>query len=430
MLTAEATTPTQVRGWRLVLVLTGVLLAMLLAALDQSIVGAVMPRITADLGGFEEYAWVFTAYMLGSTVTLPLWGKLSDRAAALVAVAASVPRVTARRDQRIDWPGAILIAAWAVPLLLAFSWAGTVYPWGSAHVIVALAAAAVLLVAFLLVERRAAEPIISPSFFRNDVLVVALAATFLVSVVLFGALLYLPLFLQGVVGDSAAHAGVALLPMSIAIMISNIVGGQILSRTGRYRILAVVSAVVACVGLVLLARLDDTATDLRVVLGASVTGFGIGVLMSMFTIVAQNAVPYEQLGEVTAGLQFFRSIGGTIGISALGAAMAARFQTTFDNGVPSQVHEVVSHIPGTDTNPLALLASDTAEAIHRDFTASDPGGEALYATYAEAIRHALTVAIDEVFVISAGAMGIAVVVCLILREIPLRTTNSLGAGNF
>ncbi|HEV2472815.1 MAG TPA: MDR family MFS transporter, partial [Chthonomonadales bacterium] len=340
---------------RLISILIGVLLGMLLAALDQTIVGTALPRIVSNLGGLDHYAWVVTAYLLASTVSVPIYGKLSDiygrrfffitgmviflagsalagtsqdmtqliiyrgiqglGAGAMMPIALAIigdlfppsergkwqglfvavfglasiigptlggwitdnwgwrwvfyvnmpvgaiailtagfvlPKAVRRIQHTIDYLGAITLVAGAVPLLLAFSWAGTQYAWGSWQVILMFVIAAVMLAVFLLLELRNTEPIISPRLFKNSIFLISVVSTFLVSAGMFGAILYLPLFVQGALGNSATNSGYVLTPLMIGFMISSILGGQLLSRTGRYKVLALVGFAVAALGMFLL----------------------------------------------------------------------------------------------------------------------------------------------------------------------------------
>src|SRR3989454_1455904 len=336
---------------RLFSILIGVILGMLLAALDQTIVGTALPHIVASLGGLDHYAWVVTAYLLASRVSIPIYGKLSDiygrrtifilgmgiflagsalagtsqnmtqliiyrgiqglGAGAMMPIAMAIigdlfppaergkwqglivavfglasivgptlggwitdnwgwrwvfyvnmpvgviailtagfvmPKLVIHRQHIIDYLGVVTLVAGTVPLLLAFSWAGTQYAWGSWQIISLFSFSVVMLVIFFLVEMRAVEPIISPKLFKNSIFTISTIAMFLVSAGLFGAILYLPLFVQGVMGESATNSGVVLTPLMLGFMFSSLVGGQFLSRTGRYKLLAIFGFAVAAVG--------------------------------------------------------------------------------------------------------------------------------------------------------------------------------------
>ncbi len=519
----QALSATFSRG-RLISVLIGVMLGMLLAALDQTIVGTALPRIVANLGGLEHYAWVATAYLLASTVSIPLYGKLSDiygrrpffiggmvifligsalsgtsqdmtqliiyrgiqglGAGALMPLAIAIigdifppsergkwqglitavfglativgpiiggaitdnwgwrwvfyvnmpigiiaivtagfvmPKTLRRKQHTIDYAGAAALVAFAVPLLLAFSWAGTQYAWNSWQVILMFAVAAIMLGVFILIELRAAEPIISPRLFKNSIFLVSTIAMFMLSAGMFGAILYLPLFVQAVTGNSATNSGVVLTPMMLGFMFSSIVGGQILSRTGRYKFLAIYGFVVAALGMFLLSRMTATTGNGQVSLNMVVTGLGMGVMMSLFTIVVQNAFPFRQLGEVTAGLTFFRSIGSTIGVAVMGTIMTNSFQSALQSNLPPTLARVV---PPSLQNPQVLLNPTVLSGLQQQFARQGAPGLALFHDFFEAIKVSLATSIDNIFVLSMIVMLLGLVSVFFLREIPLRKSHN------
>src|SRR6266849_4447504 len=513
---------------RIIAILIGVILGMLLAALDQTVVGTALPRIVASLGGLEHYAWVVTAYLLASTVSIPLYGKLSDiygrriffiggmviflagsalagtsqdmtqliiyrgiqglGAGALMPIAQAIigdifppaergkwqgliiavfglttiigptlggwitdnwgwrwvfyvnmplgaiailtagfvlPRTVRRVRHTIDYFGAIMLVAGAVALLLAFSWAGTQYAWNSGQIIGLFIAAAVLLTLFFWLETRTAEPIITPRLFTNSIFLVSVIAMFLVSAGMFGAILYLPLFAQGVLGESATNSGFVLTPLMVGFMFSSIVGGQLLARTSRYKVLAIIGFAVAAVGMFLLSRMAVTTTQGEVIRNMIITGLGIGVMMSLFTIVVQNAFPYRQLGEVTASLTFFRSIGSTMGVAVMGTIMTNGFQNAWQSNIPATRKRIIpadrlAHLE----NPQLLLAPDFVANIKHNFAALGPQGLVIFRQLIEAIQKSLSTAITNVFFLGFTMMVLGFVTVLFLREIPLRKSNT------
>jgi EmrB/QacA subfamily drug resistance transporter len=513
---------------RLISILIGVMLGMLLASLDQTIVGTALPRIVADLGGLEHYAWVVTAYLLASTVTVPIYGKLSDiygrrlffiggmvlflagsalagtsqdmtqliiyrfiqglGAGGMMPIALAIigdifspaergkwqglfvavfglssivgptlggfitdnwgwrwvfyvnmpvgiiaivtagfvlPTLINKRKHIIDYLGSATMVAGTIPLLLAFSWAGSQYAWGSWQIIGLFAFSIVMLIIFVLIELRAAEPIISPRLFKNSIFLVSVIAMFLVSAGMFGAILYLPLFVQGVLGNSATNSGVVLTPMMFGFMASSIVGGQILSRTGRYKILAIFGFIVAAAGMFLLSRMVPTTSEGEVVRNMIVTGLGIGVMMSLFTIVVQNAFPYRQLGEVTASLTFFRSIGSTMGVAVMGTIMTNAYQTAMQSNLPAIVKRAVpADRLAQLQNPQLLLSPDFLAKIQHNFASFGPQGLAIFRQLIEAIRLSLSTAITNVFFLGFIIMLVGLVSVLFLREIPLRKSHT------
>ncbi|MDI3339629.1 MAG: MDR family MFS transporter [Sphaerobacter sp.] len=512
---------------RLVLIMASVLLGLLLAALDQTIVGTAMPRVIADLNGLEHYAWVFTAYMLASTVTVPIYGKLSDLygrrlffllgialflagsalsgmsqtmtqlilfrgvqglgagamlplaiaitgdifppsergkwqgltgsifglssivgptlggwltdnwgwrwvfyvnmpvgALALLTAAVALPQLRSQRHHTIDYLGVATLVAATVPMLLAFSWAGTEYPWGSPQIIGMLAFSAVMLVITIGVELRAREPIISPRLFANSIFTVSVLASFIASAGMFGAIMYLPLFIQGVVGKSATNSGAVLTPMMLGFITSSVVGGYLMSRTGRYKALALGSFAVAAVGTFLLSRMTVEATSGLVIRNMVITGLGLGTTMSLFTIVVQNAFPARQLGEVTAGLQFFRSIGGTIGVAVLGTVMNSRYSSAFDARLPDTLRQAIPPDRLAELkNPQLLLAPEATARIQQAFAAFGAQGDALFNQLMDTMRQSLASAITGLFLISTVSMVLALAATVFLREIPLKTSH-------
>lgn len=512
---------------QIIFVMIGVMMGMLLAALDQTIVGTAMPRVIAELNGLEHYAWVFTAYLLASTVTVPIYGKLSDiygrrvffvggmvvfligsalsgmsqdmtqlilfralqglgaggmmpiaiaivsdiftpsergkwqglmtavfglativgptaggwitdnwgwrwvfyvnmplGALAIITAGLTLPKHSRHREHQIDYLGAVTLVAGTVPLLLAFSWAGTEYAWNSMQIVGLLAFALVMLAVFLWIELRAAEPIINPRFFRNSIFAISVVATFMLSVGMFGATLFLPLFVQAVIGTAATNSGVVLTPMMMGFMLSSIVGGQLLSRTGRYKLISIVGFAIAAVGMWLLAQMDVTATEGLVARNMVVMGLGLGALMSLFTIVVQNAFPFSELGQVTASLTFFRSIGGTMGAAILGSVMISHFQSALAANMPQALKQAIpADRLAAFQNPQVLLSSEAMTRIQQGFAAFGPQGKALFEQLMQAIRISLAGAITELYWVGFGAMVVALFLSFFLKEIPLRKSH-------
>jgi MFS family permease len=242
---------------------------------------------------------------------------------------------------------------------------------------------------------------------------------------MFGAILYLPLFVQGVLGNSATNSGLVLTPLMLGFMFSSIVGGQLLSRTGRYKILAMIGFIIAAIGMFLLSRMTPTTTQGEVVRNMLVTGLGIGVMMSLFTIVVQNAFPYRQLGEVTASLTFFRSIGSTMGVAVMGTIMTNGFQNALQSNIPATVKRIVpADRLAQLENPQLLLAPDFVAKIQHNFAALGPQGLVIFRQLIEAIQKSLSTAITNVFFLGFIIMVLGFVTVLFLREIPLRKSNT------
>jgi EmrB/QacA subfamily drug resistance transporter len=512
---------------RVALLLVAVELGMLLAALDQTIVGTAMPHILADLNGFEHYTWVSTAYLLAATVMVPIYGKLSDiygrrifflggmtlfligsalsgasqnmtqliafralqglgggaimpivqaiigdifppaergkwqgmtigiwglativgpplggwitdtwswrwvfyinlplGAAAILVAALALPRLIERRVHRIDYAGAASLVVAASALVLAFSWAGTTYAWDSLQILGLFALALVAGVVFCLIERRAAEPIIPLNSFRNGVFTISVVTTFLISAALFGTLLYMPLFLQGVQGQSAAASGTFATPLMIGVIVSGVVGGQLLARTGHYKVQALVGIVFAATGMFLLSRMTANTGEREIVLYMVLLGLGIGASMTIFSVVVQSAFPKVRLGQVTSNLQFFREIGGVIGLALLGSVMTGSFRAHFEAALPPALAQVIPASQlGMFENAQLLLSQDAVARIQQGFAAYGPSGDALFAQLILTIRLSLAQAISDVFLVGTLLIALSLVAALFLREIPLRSKD-------
>ena len=487
-------------------VMGGLMAGLLLAALDQTIVATALPTIVGDLGGLEQLSWVVTAYLLTSTASLPLYGKVSDlygrravfQAAIVVFLAGSVlagmagsmvqlilarglqgvgggglialsmtivgdviaPRergryqgyigavwafasvmgplaggfltdrltwrwvffvnvpvglaalvVTTgalrvpfvRRPHRIDLPGAALLVAGAVCVLLVSVWGGTTYPWSSPVIASLAGGAVVLLGAFLWWERRAAEPILPLELFGVRSFAVASAASFVVGASLFGVLVFLPLYLQTVQGESATGSGLLLVPMMLGIVVASVAAGRAISRTGRYRAFPVAGMAIAGVGTFLLSRLTARAGPFDASFGMFVVGTGIGLTMQVLVLAVQNAVRHRHLGSATSAVTFFRSIGGTLGVAAYGALFAAALQARLGRILPG----------GAGVRPGALV--DSPAAIR-----------ALPAPVRAAVAEAIAASLRTVFLAAIPLVLAGLVLVLALPQVPLRETAHVG----
>lgn len=418
-------------------VFTGLMIGLLLAALDGTIVATALPTMAGELGGIEYLPWVFTAYLLTSTVTVPLYGKFSDLygrkrlfqiaivvfivgsvtsgaaqtmlqlvtfralqgvgAGGLVTLAMTIvgdilpPRergryqgyitsvfafasITgplmggffvdhlswrwaffvnvplsilalvmternltlpfARREHRIDLAGALLLTGSIVSLLLV-----TVFAehggWASPRVGILGTLGLGGLVAFARHERRVAEPILPLSLFNNDIFNVANGLNLLMGVALFSAVVYLPLYLQVSLGVSATVSGLHVMPMSVALLVSSIYGGRLVTRTGRYKRCVVAGSGLLMVGSGVLTLLQADSSRFLASLGVGIVGVGIGVAMPVLTVAIQNAVDPRHLGTATAMTDFSRKLGGVFGVSLLGALMNARVSRTFSASLES-----------------------------------------------------------------------------------------------
>jgi EmrB/QacA subfamily drug resistance transporter len=510
---------------RLWLTMAGLVLAMLLAALDQTIVGTAMPRIIAELNGFDHYAWVTTAYMLSSTAIVPIVGKLSDMygrkvflvggvafflfASMLCGLSQNMVQLslfrglqgmgagilmgtiftvisilfppaergkvqgifsavfgfasvagpllggyltdnltwrwvfyvnlpiglialavlwlaftdvrTGHTQGAVDVLGAVTLVAGIVPLLLALTWGGRDYPWSSPQVVGLLALAAVMLGSLLVIETRAAEPIIPLDLFKNRVVTMSIVASSLMSVGMFGVIVYLPLFFQAVMGTSATQSGTVLAPLMVSMFGASIVAGQLVSRTGRYKWMGVGGLAVGTVGLALLTVMPadvDAGTILRNMI---IVGTGIGCTFPVFVIAAQNAIGLRQIGVVTSLTQFCRQIGATLGIAVFGSVLVSRFAPAFHEALAP---EVAASVPpewlARFDNPQALLNPDALGQIQQGMAALGPGGAEAFGTLLAATRLGLATALHEVFLAGAVLLALGTIAALCVPELPLK----------
>ncbi|WP_425245138.1 DHA2 family efflux MFS transporter permease subunit [Streptomyces sp. NEAU-NA10] len=479
------------------------LLGMLLAALDQTIVSTALPTIVSDLGGLEHLSWVVTAYLLASTAATPLWGKLGDQygrkrlfqtaiviflvgsalcgmaqnmpqliafravqglgggglmvlsmaivgdlvpprergryqglfgavfgatsvlgpllgglftehlswrwvfyvnlpvAVVALAVIATVLRIPHRATRHvIDYLGTFLIASVATCLVLVASLGGTTWGWGSPQ-IVALAVLGVgLAVAFVGVERKAAEPVLPLKLFRVRTFTLSAVISFIVGFAMFGAMTYLPTFLQVVQGVSPTLSGVHMLPMVAGMLLSSTVSGQIVSRTGRWKVFPLTGTAVTTVGLLLLHQLDENTPTAEMSVFFFVFGLGLGLVMQVLVLIVQNAVSYEDLGVATSGATFFRSIGASFGVAIFGTVFAGRL----DDKLAAAFRGVVLP-PGVSPDALAAdprVIADLPPALR------------------PAVLHAYASAITDVFLYAAPVALLGFLLAWFLREDRLR----------
>jgi EmrB/QacA subfamily drug resistance transporter len=501
------------------------MLALLLAALDQTIVGTAMPRIIADLHGFEQYAWVTTAYLLTSTAVVPISGKLSDMygrklflcgsAAAFVFTSAlcglsqdmnqlivfrglqgvaggvltstvftvisqifppaerarfqglfsgifglasivgpliggyltdnlswrwvfyvnlpigmialtvlllSFPNIRPEaRARHIDFLGAGLLLLGVVPLLLALSWGGNSYAWDSPIIIGLFIFSAVMLVIFGLAESRALEPIIPLNLFKNSIVSWSIVAMMLMSAGMFGTILFIPLYIQGVIGTNATQSGTVLMPMMITMIGSSVIAGQIIGRTGRYKLPGLLGMIVMAFGLYQLSQMGADADYLTVVRNMIILGLGMGPTMPVFTLASQNAVKMSELGVVTSLTQFSRSMGSTIGVALFGAILTNKFTPAFHEALAQDVvDQVPPQILAQFDNPQVLLSQNVAEALHQQVLALGANGTLLFNELYEAIQIGLVAALHDVFLLASILGVVGVIAVLFIKEIPLR----------
>ena len=276
---------------------------------------------------------------------------------------------------------------------------------------------------FVLRETRASEPILNPRLFRNRIFGVSSVASALQMAGMYGAIMFLPLFVQGVEGRTATNSGIVLMPLMIAAIVTSIGSGQILARTGKYKIVVVVAFAAVTAGSYLLSRMGVATSQAAVVRNMIVMGLGLGVAMSTFTVIVQNQYPAHRLGEVSAGLQFFRSIGATIGLAVFGTILNNRFASSLQASLSPQLKALTGS--GLQLNNPQVLLSDQARAqLSASFDKLGPQGHSLFATFMDSVRQSLATAIASVFLLAMFVSVVAFVAVLFLKEVPLRRTHS------
>ena len=319
----------------------------------QGLIGATFAAAAIGgppLGGLivdhASWRWIFL-------VNLPL-GVL-----ALVAVAVAMPREAVRGRRSIDWLGAAALGAGTGAFLVALVWAGHAYAWASAEVVGAFAASAALLAGFAAIERRVPEPILPFELLRGRTVAVGTLALWLIGMTMLGTVVYVPLFVQGALGKSATSAGVIVVPFLLSAVVASVASGFWVSRTGRYKAVAVAGLAILVAGLVLIWRMDEATTGGEVARNAVIAGVGLGLGMQVLLVAVQNAVPLASMGSATALVHFARTIGGTLGVTLMGVIVARDLPHGVDvqGPLPQRLPPVVRGVLADAVRPAFLFAA-------------------------------------------------------------------------
>jgi len=331
---------------------------------------------------------------------------------AIMAVYFTIPDFRPHHMRRsVDWAGIASLCGWLVPLLLALTWVAQ-SSWSAPRIRVLLIASASLLAVFLMIERRAVEPLLVLDLFRNRHISLMIADFFLLGIALFGVAVYLPLFLQGVLGASAAKSGVLFTQYTLSLMAGNVIGGQLLSRTGSYRLFAIGGAGLAAGGLFLLSRMDGSTTHLEILRNAIICGIGFGALTPTYEVLVQNAAPREQMGAATGSTQFFRTIGGAIGLALFGTVLLRIYHLHVDILIPAGTPRALTQ---AFDNPLRLVFS--RPHLETSFS-TIVKGQVLLANLLEGARAGLLSALHSIFLFGAGIMAVSFLLNLFLSAAP------------
>ena len=427
------------------IVLPGLLLAILLAMLDNLIVSTALPRIVGDLGGVAHLSWVVTAYILASTITTPFYGKLGDivaprergrymsymmvvmmlatiggpllggfittafswrwifyinlpvGGAALVYLIATLHVPAKKVEHKVDYLGGTLLGVAVTALILLATWGGTQYAWGSVQIVGLALITVAAGVAFGVTETRAAEPMLPLHVFKNRNFSLTMVLTFLTGLAMFGAMTFLPLFQQTVQGESPTVSGLMLTPMMLGVTVTSIVAGQVTTRTGRYKVFPVLGGGIMAVAMYLLTGLGIGTSRLTSALFYVVLGLGMGFLMQMVSLIAQNSVEQKDMGVASSARMFFQQIGGSLGVAAFGAIFARQLTTSLSAATGPGVHISAS---GGQLDP-ARVNSLPAVIRHDVFFA---------------IAHA----VEHVFVWAVPSAVLIFALAWFIKEVPLR----------
>ena len=511
-----------------VLIMIAIMSAMFFAAVNMTIVGTALPKIVSQIGGMEYFDWVFTVYMLTSTITAMLVGKLSDIYGRKIFILIGIgifmigaflcgtsddiiqlimyrglqgfgggmimssafttvgdlfsprergkwqgllggvfglsslfgptlggyivdnfdwhwifwvflpigifafalilklyPSQKAKEKEPIDFLGSITLTITIVSLLLGFTWAGDKFDWVSFQIIGLFSLTLISLLAFILIELKVKSPVLPLYLFKNSVFTVSNVAGMLMGMGMFGTIMYVPFYVQGVQGESATVSGLVEMVMTISMVTSSILVGNLITKTGKYKIFALLGLIIMAIGLILNSTLQVESSLTRLILQLIVVGIGLGVNMPVFNITVQNAVSHKYLGVATSAMQTFRQIGGTVGVALLGSVMGNKMANELSSSSqgenvpapPPEMAETMSQLQ----NPQVLMDTEKLESIRSELPAE---AAPFFEQFIQILKEALNTSLTTVFTVSAGIIGLAFIVTLFLKEIPLRTTNN------
>ncbi|WP_226670115.1 MDR family MFS transporter [Metabacillus litoralis] len=369
------------------------------------------------LGGYIvdnlEWKWVFWIFLpLGFVAAILIW-KL-------------FPKAEKKAGETVDYLGSIFLTTTIVPALLAFSWAGTKYDWDSTQIIGLFSAAIVSLILFAVAEKKAKSPIIPLNLFGNSIFTISNIIAFAIGVAMFGGVMYIPYFVQGVLGYTATHSSFITMTMTLGLVIASAIGGQIITKTGKYKTQAIIGLMITTVGMFLFTTMNAQTSQWLLVLYLVLVGLGLGIGMTVFTLTVQNAVEQRYLGVATATSQLFRSLGGTVGVAIMGTVLNQRMSTkmaeSFEGvseqaaAVPPEMQEKLTALQ----NPQLLLDHEKLAEIQQSLPDSMVS---FFGKMINMLQDSLSFALSGVFMTATLVMIVAVGLTFFLKEIPLRSSS-------
>ena len=375
------------------------------------------------LGGFfaDALSWQW-AFLLIGLAAIPV----------LVLTARVFPKPASPPETRdLDLTGMIALVLAVPPLLIALSSGGVQYEWGSPLILGMLLFSLAMIGVFIAIEARAKSPIVPLSLYADPVVSLSVVIMLLSSFAMYGSVLFLPLLFQVAFGYSAAQSGVLLVPMLLGMVVGGVVAGQVLSRTsGFYRIQALVCAVLMTAGLLLLSTLGETAGVELSLIYIVIAGLGIGGIVATLSIGVQNHVPFGVVGVATSALQFYRSVGGVVGLAVLGVLLATRFSSSLEEAAPEAVKGALAagQFEDLQNDPRALVDPATADRLRADLAASGPDGASLAQALLDALGVALWEALDSVFVVASIAAALSLGFAFFFR-VKVRSQPPPGDAN-
>ncbi|USG66615.1 MFS transporter [Brevibacillus ruminantium] len=353
---------------------------------------------------------------------------------AFLLILLNFPKVEKRPGESVDYTGSLFLTLTIVPMLLAFSWAGSgpdKYAWGSWQIIGLLAVTIASLAIFLWTQTRVKTPVLPLGLFKNSIFTVSNLAGFFLNAGMMGAIIYFPFFVQGVKGISPTLAGYVAMPMSIAMLLTSAISGQIMTKTGKYKKMAIGGLIVMTIGMSLMYFMNPATPIYELVLLMILLGLGIGVAMPVFSLTVQNAVSPQQLGVATATSQLFRNLGGTIGIAVMGSVMStnlAKKMMELTASTGNQMNAAPSDPALAEKlalfqNPQNLLDQPKIEAALQSLP---PDSKAVFMAMLDMVRESMSYAITTTFLTGAIVAAFAVLITLFLKEIPLRSGKTMA----